>query len=651
MSPSPTLRSSKRRPAKPEERPRRPGPGRPPKPVVEYPEPLWERVEAPRDFAAAFDAEIRRHGDSVWGLQKATTAKGGTVDRTTLGAWRRGTKGPQTPASLQVVDLIEDRYRLPQGYLRSRVTHGRAVSGHSLPDIGVAERRRLAWHLPDDFNARTAGEQAEILAWVRSSVLSGGTAYHRYHAEVSKHRFAIRFEGVVEGVPLRSGQKLSSRPEFAPPPRLAREMADLLRFKTRTLTEVGFQRSGVWGPETASQKVEHLGLLFGALAAAPDSVSRGFGLPRERLTFALLVSPAVWDWYVQWRETRRGFYTGWEAEMLLLAAALTRSQTGWLRQSPALAADLEAVEGLISEDDVRQMRDDWDGACERLHRHALARAKEIQRVARVHRDPFEPLLPVLEAASPVGEYLKITAEILLRMPQAGRHPRAAAESVRAFLMIRLGLHLGLRQKNLRQLLVRLRGQPPTSERELERLKRGELRWSDRDGGWEVFIPCAAFKNAHSGYFAKRPFRLLLPDLGNLYRWIDDYLDRHRARLLAGAPDPGVFFIKTVKTKSRDAAYSQQAFYEAWRLTIQRYGIHNPYTGRGAIAGLLPHGPHSVRDVLATHILKQTGSYEQASYAIQDTAATVADHYGRFLPQDKAALAAQVLNQVWDARAA
>ncbi|EDX80898.1 hypothetical protein BBAL3_2055 [Brevundimonas sp. BAL3] len=56
-------------------------------------------------------------------------------------------------------------------------------------------------------------------------------------------------------------------------------------------------------------------------------------------------------------------------------------------------------------------------------------------------------------------------------------------------------------------------------------------------------------------------------------------------------------------------------------------------------------------MLATHILKQTGSYEQASYAIQDTAATVADHYGRFLPQDKAALAAQVLNQVWEDRAA
>lgn len=425
-------------------------------------------------------------------------------------------------------------------------------------------------------------------------------------------------------------------------------MAALLRFKTRTLTEVGFQRSGVWGVETASQKLEHLGLLFGALAAAPDGVSAGLGLARDRLTFALLVSPAVWDWYLRWRETRRGFYTRWETEMLLLAAALTRAGTGWLRQSPALAEELEPVEGLIGPDEVASIRADWEAACDTVHRYALARMKEIQRVARIHRDPFEPILPVLESASPVGEYRRITEEILRRMPDARRHPLSAAESVRSFLMLRLGLHLGLRQKNLRQLLVRRRGEPHTSERELERLKRGELRWSDRDAGWEVFIPCAAFKNAHSAYFAKRPFRLVLPDLGDLYRWIGLYLDAHRSRLLNGAPDPGVFFVKTVKRTSRDPAYNQQTFYEAWRLTIQRYGVYNPWIGRGAIAGLLAHSPHSVRDVLATHILKQTGSYEQASYAIQDTAATVAAHYGRFLPQDKAALAARVLNRVWAA---
>lgn len=150
---------------------------------------------------------------------------------------------------------------------------------------------------------------------------------------------------------------------------------------------------------------------------------------------------------------------------------------------------------------------------------------------RVHRDPFEPIMCVLEADSPLAEYRKITDEIIKRLPDENR-------------------------------------------------------------------------------------------------------------------DPGTLFVKTVKSNSKDAAYDQTTFYEAWRLTIQRYGIYNPYTDRGAIRGLLPHGPHNVRDVLATHILKQTGSYEQASYAIQDTPDMVASHYGRFLPQDKAALAARILNQVW-----
>src|SRR5690606_22390858 len=112
--------------------------------------------------------------------------------------------------------------------------------------------------------------------------------------------------------------------------------------------------------------------------------------------------------------------------------------------------------------------------------------------------------------------------------------------------------------------------------------------------------------------------------------------------------PGTFFVKTAKMTSTNAAYCQNTFYEAWRTAIQRYGIYNPWTKRGAIEGLLPHGPHNVRDVLATHILKRTGSYEQASYAIQDTPDMVAQHYGRFLPQDKSEIAARILNQVWEA---
>jgi hypothetical protein len=58
---------------------------------------------------------------------------------------------------------------------------------------------------------------------------------------------------------------------------------------------------------------------------------------------------------------------------------------------------------------------------------------------------------------------------------------------------------------------------------------------------------------------------------------------------------------------------------------------------------------SVRSFLLLRLgLKLTGSYEQASCAIQDTPNMIQQHYGRFLPQDKAALAAKISNQVWEA---
>lgn len=117
-------------------------------------------------------------------------------------------------------------------------------------------------------------------------------------------------------------------------------------------------------------------------------------------------------------------------------------------------------------------------------------------------------------------------------------------------------------------------------------------------------------------------------------------------MVGPAADPGTVFVATARGRNSDLALGKAAFYDLWRQTITRYGVFNPYTGRGAIAGLLPHGPHGVRDVLATHILKATGSYEHAAYSIQDTADTVARHYGRFLPKDKSALAALIVNKVW-----
>lgn len=640
-------------------------PGPKPKPIEEFPEPFFDTYEEPVSFQAALQFHIDRFGESYYHLHRAIFRDGDALEATTLLSWLKGTKVPRSVANLEILNRIESRYRLPLGYFKEKLPYqSRAGVGYDVgDDVSPAERRRLAWHLPDDFNSLPEEKRAEILEWVRRVIITGATDYRRYQALATKQRYAIRFPGVTYGGshrPMASPRKVVEEckheledPDMLSgvidaPTHLALEMANLMSFKTATLTEVGYKRNGVWGEETASQKLEHLGLMFGALAASPQGEVAGRGVPLSALTFGLLVFPGVWDWYLQWRERRRGFYTAWEADMLSISLSLTREETGWIRQHPELIERVVPVNGLVTKEEITFARRDWHACCDAFHSHARNRIREIQRVMRVHRDPFEPIMCVLEAPSPLAEYRKITDEILLRMPDRDRYPRAAAESVRSFLMLRLGLHLGLRQKNLRQLLFCPRGHFPTSERRLEEMRRGEIRWSERENGWEVLIPSVAFKNANSSFFGSKPFRLILPDLLDLYYYINAYIERHRKVLLGNADDPGTFFVKTVKLSSADAAYNQTTFYEAWRLIIQRYGIYNPYTGRGAISGLLPHGPHNVRDVLATHILKLTGSYEQASYAIQDTPEMVQQHYGRFLPQDKAALAAKILNQVWEA---
>jgi hypothetical protein len=160
------------------------------------------------------------------------------------------------------------------------------------------------------------------------------------------------------------------------------------------------------------------------------------------------------------------------------------------------------------------------------------------------------------------------------------------------------------------------------------------------------VPAIAIKNGTGAFFRSRPFQATLPNLEGLYHWIDCYLKDHRGRLLNGCRDPGTFFVRSMHETGCDPELTLTSYYAVWKLLIQKYGIYNPYTKRGAIKGLLPHGPHAVRDVLATHLLKTTGSYELASFAIQDSMESVMRHYARFMPHEKIARAAEELNKVW-----
>ncbi|MDP3658531.1 MAG: hypothetical protein Q8R27_00665, partial [Phenylobacterium sp.] len=159
-------------------------------PLPEPDEP-WQDTPA---FSEALDLHMRRHHDTAPQLCKALRAQGLAIEPSTLRAWRRGRKAPSHVESFAVLQSLEQRWRLPSGYFKDKLPHpARAAKGHEAGGLGQAERRRLAWHLPDDFDRRPLAEREEILEWVRRVVVSGATEYRRYQAGALKHGYAVRF--------------------------------------------------------------------------------------------------------------------------------------------------------------------------------------------------------------------------------------------------------------------------------------------------------------------------------------------------------------------------------------------------------------------------------------------------------------------------
>jgi hypothetical protein len=229
-------------------------------------------------------------------------------------------------------------------------------------------------------------------------------------------------------------------------------MAQFAEFRTALVPPSRYRRVRRWTVATSRQQAQRYGQIFGSLAASPMSAACGRGVPKEKLTFGLLAFPAVLDWYLQWRERRRGFFSSSERSDLYEIKSACSYPTGWIRQHPEFARKLKPISGLISPKEIAAAKRDWGKTCDRMYRHCADRLKEIQHVFRAHRDPFAAITPILNAKSPLGEYKKIADEILRQMPNNKRHPVQAATSVRSYLMVRFALHLGFRQRNLRELL-------------------------------------------------------------------------------------------------------------------------------------------------------------------------------------------------------
>lgn len=611
-------------------------------------------------FHRELNFQMRKHADTGQSLARAVYRPGDPNKERVINQWKIGRRTPNSKNAYAYLERIEDHYRLPLGYFAALLAFNMTHEQRIRRQFNQAERKALSWHLPRDFDERPKDDQEEIVAWIKANIVGCHTEYGRRHSLMTQYGFAVVFPKLRESlggrVPkgrYRSRQRARDLAggygTIEAPARLSTEMQALVSHKTDLLPKLGFRRHLRWSFRTAQVSVRHLGILLGALAAAKESPVAGLGVPPEKLSLALLVYPSVWDWFLRWRERKRGFFSATETISLYLGKTLLRKHTGWIRQYPRLANNLRPIRGLVSQADINLARENWGAACDAGFDYVMDRLPEMLRARRRHRDPFEPIVPILNADEPLKEYKKIADEVRKDIPRKLSNDVQAAIAMRSYILIRLLMHLGIRQRNARELLVCAKSQKPHSANQLEVMERGELRWNDVARSWEVYIPAVAFKNGKSSYFRGRPYRTLLPNIDGFYGLLERYISHYRPILVGKFPDSNTLFVKTGVSATRCGAFDSITFYTAWKTIIRRYGIYNPYTKRGAIKGLLPHGPHCIRDVIATHVLKKTGSYELAGFAIQDTAESVANHYARFLPHEKAEQAAKLLDRVWRGR--
>jgi len=556
-------------------------------------------------------SRLRQHaGLSVRGLAKAASTSTHKTDPTLLRLWEAGQRLP-APASRPTVLAIARALGVdPQSLLQKlpNTPHQAKSFDTGLPR---SRQRRVAKHLPDSFDTLKLAKRDEILLWVGANI-------------ISTPKEVLDDGSISRAIPhdcsiFALGRNPNSRLELCPA-KFLDELDAIAAFKTSDFQPTGKRRNKTWDKVSQEHADYNIRSFFGAL--------RQDGFPLEAVSMSAILAPEVINRFISWRYRRRGGYTRTIVRVLEIFDSLLHPDFGFIAQTPYFGRPLQEIDGFINKEDVERVQN-WSEACCFAREHIQERIKAVTVKMQQGRDPFEALLPVVNAENPRDVYYKIIPEIRARMPDGTSDVRRA-EALRALMLIRLGLVMPLRQKNMRQMLLCPPGQKPRRFKDLARLGRGELVFTENQG-WIVRITREAFKNRESEAL-ERELELPIPDIDGLYDEIAAYIQA-RETLLNGAPDPGTFFVKTMQSRAEDAEYGMVGFYNAYRAMIETYGIYNPYTGRGAIVDLKPHGPHAFRHVMATSLVKKTGGYSAAAAFLLDTEETVRKAYARFRPTE------------------
>ena len=571
---------------------------------------LIKESAIPDDLHQAIVHLVDRSGLSLFILGKLIGVGSGSLE-----AWYRGDETPSM-ISIKALSRMEALFKIPAGTLTQKVRGMRGVKRFRMSDLPpfLLEQpklfRRISRYLPDDFCALPLEKQEQIVESIQTEALRCDD-YSRQLWDLCKLEYRLKVW----------------------PEAVSGEFDSCAEFKMAVRPPLGMRRSGRWKPTTKRKTVSDLSFFFGALCLPPDAVEarlRGVGLPESHLTLALLACPKIVDWYIRFRCEARTQYTEYAVCLLNNYISLLWPGTGWLRQSPQLAARLRPFGDLVPVELVSQARTNWDAVCDAAIKRYNEVIEEIEPLITVARDSFHRIEGILDMEDPMAAYELLARGMKDNLPNRHTQPVLYHTAIRDLALVILIAATGIR----RGTVAKLNYTGDTS---------GQL-FTEGDS-YVLSIPREFFKRPDSSFFGppkrKKDYKHTLPNVYGLNEVFREYLEVSRPFLMERYPNHAgeqpLFVIATwtgpTGTEPGSVRLRPERITQIYTGKMDRHLAENKHRGTG-IPKVKRTGPHSVRQVRGTTVYRKTRSFKLTGDANQNSEQMARKHYSRETSEEK-----------------
>lgn len=423
----------------------------------------------------------------------------------------------------------------------------------------------------------------------------------------------------------------------------------------------------------------------------------GLGLSADRISFALLLNRKVFLAYLNFRTTLPvdpdeevpllPILTAFDLNFVHHVRTLTHPQYGFITQRPDLFLDRIEVDDVplgdcYSLDSIRIRKFEFEELGEAASGDKYATKPKIfedlgsicpaslragaeddwlrfivdlnGRLGSIHaylgemvdksRDPFEPILEIVDAPKPLNYVTEIINRAYDDLPDIETQPYLHAIAVRNLLIFLLLCVTCLRSLNLRSLLYKAEG---GGQIVLDEAKDG-----DTPLGLRLHIPWEKFKNRRQKRFfgtadTKRDYERYCHDWWSIAHLFEHYVENCLPLLVDRARRRGdgtVYELLFPDSQGKMMGYD--ALGEIVRDFTRRYWVTDKVTGR-PVEGRMAFGPHAIRDIIATHIVrtaKDEPRWERAADLLQTSVMMVKQRYARQLNEERAAQSDHIFDE-------